>query len=167
MFKKMFHNEQEMCERRLIAVMRRLKIDDSHYNFNWNRSSCYIEFQYKDNTYRMEHSVEAAKEKGIVILRNGLDCLSELVRSLEDLCQITERGTHKLETWLSGMKQSSTEELSEILEEVHISYKSVGKQKHSDYMNMNMNDEFIQVAPEPSLNNIDRNRINLQSQDKS
>ncbi|MDE5414336.1 hypothetical protein [Alkalihalobacterium chitinilyticum] len=166
MFKKMFHNEQEMCERRLIAVMRRLKIDDSHYNFNWNRSSCYIEFQYKENMYRMEHSVESAKEKGIVILRNGLDCLSELVRSLEDLCQITERGTHRLETWLSGMKQSSPEEeMSEFLEEVHIRYKSVGKQKHSDYMNMN--DEVIQVEPEPSLNHLNRNRINLQSQDKS
>lgn len=133
------HNVQDMCERKLKRVMKRLKIEN--FNFNWDRSSCFIEFKYQEISYRMEHSVEKAKAKGKV-LRNGLDCLNELVQSLEDLCQIIERGTYKLDTWISGLKQSSSAEgTPEYLEEVHIRYKSLGKQKHSDY----------NVEPESSL----------------
>ncbi|MGM0877453.1 MAG: hypothetical protein ACQEWV_22640 [Bacillota bacterium] len=162
MFKWMPHKEQDMCEVRLIRVMKRLKIED--FNFNWDRSSCFIEFHYQENLYRIEHSVQKAKEKGITVLRNGLDCLSELVQSLEDLCQIIERGTYKLETWISGMKQSSSAKaIPEFLEEVHIRYKSFGKQKHSEY---NRNEEFIHVAPESSLGDFDRNQINQPSQSK-
>ncbi|HZH62429.1 MAG TPA: hypothetical protein VEY70_23245 [Metabacillus sp.] len=99
--------------------------------------------------------MEKAKEKGLIVLRNGLDCLLELIQSLEDLCQIIERGTYKLETWVSGMKLlSSAEEEPEFVEEVHIRYKSLGKQKHSEY---NRNEEFIHVAPESSLEDFDRN----------
>ncbi len=96
------YKKQDMCERKLIRVMKRLKIED--FSFNWDRSSCFIEFQYQENSYRMEHSVLRAKEKGIIMLRNGLDCLNELVQSLEDLCQIIERGTYKLENWISGFE---------------------------------------------------------------
>ncbi|MGM0876236.1 MAG: hypothetical protein ACQEWV_16065 [Bacillota bacterium] len=163
MFKWMPHKEQGMCERKLKRVMKRLKIED--FNFNWDRSSCFIEFHYQENSYRIEHSVQKAKEKGLIVLRNGLDCLSELVQSLEDLCQIIERGTYKLETWISGMKQSSSvEEIpDEFLEEVHIRYKSFGKQEHSEY---NKNEEFIHVAPESSLGDFDRNQIIQLSQSK-
>jgi hypothetical protein len=148
MFKWKTHKEQDiMCARKLKKIMERLKIED--FNFNWDRSSCYIEFQFQGNSYMMEHSVQKAKEKGLVVLRNGLDCLMELVQSLEDLCQIIERGTYKLETWVSGMKQSSSaKEIPEFLEEVNIRYKSFGKQKHSEY---NKNEEFIYVAPEFEL----------------
>ncbi|WP_209124573.1 hypothetical protein [Alkalihalobacillus sp. BA299] len=155
MFKWMPHKEQHICERKLISVMKRLKIED--FNYNWDRNSCFIEFHYQDNWYRLEHSLQKAKEKGIVMLRNGLDCLSELVQSLEDLCQITARGTYKLETWLFSMKlSSSVEDIPEYLEEVHISYKSLGKQKHSKY---NRNEEFIHVDPEAPLGDFDRNQL--------
>lgn len=150
-----YKDQDIMCERKLKKIMKRLKIE--YYNYNWDRTSCYIEFQYQDNSYRMEHSVQKAKEKGLIVLRNGLDCLLELIQSLEDLCQIIERGTYKLETWVSGMKLlSSTEEEPEFVEEVHIRYKSLGKQKHSEY---NENEEYIHVPPESSLEDFDRNQI--------
>ena len=156
------YKEQEMYERKLIKVMKRLKIEE--FNFNWDRGSCFIEFHYEENTYRLEHSVQKAKEKGVIVLRNGLDCLSELVLTLEDLCQIIERGTYKLETWLSGMELSPIEEdVPEYLEEVHISYKSKGKQKQSDY---NRNDDFIQVAPELSQDAFERNQLLRRAQSK-
>lgn len=164
MFKWMMmpHKEQDTCERRLIRVMKRLKIED--YNFNYDRSRCYIEFQYNENSYRLEHSVQKAKDNGLVMLRNGLDCLTELIQSLEDLCQIIERGTYKLETWLAGMKQSSSkEETSEFLEELHIRYKSLGRQSHSKY---NRSEEFIHVTPESAVEDFDLNEINQRSQRK-
>ncbi|WP_243292702.1 hypothetical protein [Bacillus sp. FJAT-47783] len=160
MFKWKPYKEQETCERRLLRIMKRLKIED--YTFNYDRSRCYIEFQYKDNSYRLEHSVQKARDNGLVMLRNGLDCLTELIQSLEDLCQIIERGTYKLETWLYGMKQSSSEEETpEFLEELHIRYKSLGRQHHSEYHN---GEEFIHVAPDSSLEDFDRNEIIQRSQ---
>src|SRR3954468_24843060 len=130
LFKWMPHKEQGMCERRLRKVMKRLKIEE--FNFNWDRTSCFIEFQYEENSYRMEHSVERAKEKGVIVLRNGLDCLMQLIQSLEDLCQIIERGTYKLENWVSSMRHSSpVEEIPKIQEELQVRYKLLEKQKHS------------------------------------
>lgn len=102
---KWMQTEQDIYEKKLKSVMKRLKIED--FNFNWNRNSCYIEFQYQENSYRMEHSVQIAREKGI-ILGNGLYCLKELVQSLEDLCRIIDRGTYKLETWISGFSRRDT-----------------------------------------------------------
>ena len=101
------HTEQDMCERRVKNVMARLKIEDFH--FNWDRNSCYIEFNYQEHSYKMEHSVQKAKEKGVFALKNGMDCLMELVHSLEDLCRIIDRGTYTLETWVNGMKQEPEE----------------------------------------------------------
>lgn len=151
MFKWMPHKEQYMCERRIIRVMRNFKIEI--FNFNWDRNSCYIEFQYQENTYRMEHSIQNAKEKGVVMLKNGLDCLSQLVQSLEDLFQITKRGTYKFETWISSMKQSSSEEILEFQEEFHIRYSSSRKQKDFEY---NRNEEMY-IAPESSLGDFEQN----------
>jgi hypothetical protein len=55
------------------------------------------------------------------------------------------------------MKQSiSTEEKPEFLEEVHIKYKSFGKQNHSTYAS---NEEFLHVSPESFLEDFDRNQI--------
>lgn len=150
MFKWMPHKEQDTCERKLIRIMKRLKIGD--FTYNWDRGSCFIEFKYQENSYRMEHSVQNAIDKGIV-LRNGMDCLNELVQSLEGLCQIIERGTYKLETWIAGMQQSpSAEEIPEFQEEVHMKYKPLGKQK--------------QLGPESSLVDFDRNQIIQRSQIK-
>jgi hypothetical protein len=150
MFKWMPNKEQDTCERNLKKIMKRLDIGD--FNYNWDRGSCFIEFKYQGNSYRMEHSVQNARDKGIV-LRNGMDCLNELVQSLEGLCQIIDRGTYKLETWIAGMNQSpSAKEIPEFLEEVHMTYKPLAKKKLSD--------------PESSLVDFDRNQIIQRSQIK-
>lgn len=145
LYKWMPHKEQYICERKLIRVIKRLKIED--FNFNWDRSSCFIEFHYQDTPYRLEHSIEKAKERGI-ILRNGLDCLTELTLSLEDLCEIIDRGTYNFETWISGMKQSTpTQEVPEFQEEFHIRYKSSGKHTHPE---LKRHEEFTPFPPESS-----------------
>lgn len=113
----MILNKERDYERQLIKVMRRLKVEN--FYFNWDRNSCFIEFTYQDNSYRMEHSIQKAREKGIV-LRNGMDCLHELIQSLEDLSHMIDRGTYKLETWISGLKQSSSaERFSEYVEDAY------------------------------------------------
>lgn len=146
MFKWKPHNEQYICERRLIKVMKRLKIEQ--YNFNWDRTSCFIEIQYQEHSYRIEHSLQKAKEKGIVMLRTGLDCLVQLVESLEDLSRIIDRGTYRLETWISSLKLLPENETPEFSEEVHIRYKSLGKRLPPID---NRNEEFVLAAPETSL----------------
>ncbi|SDG92046.1 hypothetical protein SAMN05192534_10112 [Alteribacillus persepolensis] len=156
MFNWLPYKDQKISERKLTKVMRRLKIE--HYNFNWDRNSCYIEFRYHGHSYKMGHSVERAKKKGI-ILRNGLDCLSELVDTLENLCEIVDRGTYKLETWISSMQESNslTEDMPAYEEEFHIRYKSVGKQKQSEF---NENADFIPAPSHtPPLQNFENNRM--------
>lgn len=103
-FKWLFRlqTEQDTVEKRVRNIMSRLKVEN--YHFNWDRDSCYIEFSYQEQSYRMDHSISRAKEKGVFGLKNGLDCLMELVLTLEDLCKIIERGTYKLETWVAGME---------------------------------------------------------------
>lgn len=146
LFKWMPHKEQSVCERKLEKAIKRLKVED--FNFNWDRNSCFIEFSYQGEVYRLEHSIEKAKEKGI-LLRNGLDCLNELTQSLEDLCVIIDRGMYDFETWINGMKQSpSPEEIAGYQEEFHIKYKSLGKQDSSE---VNRDEKPVPFPPKPSL----------------
>ncbi|WP_227937194.1 hypothetical protein [Alkalihalobacillus deserti] len=147
---KMKNSEQDICERKLIRIMKNLNV--SYFDYNWDRSSCYIEFRYQDILYRMEHSVEKANSKGTQVLRSGLDSLMELVESLEDLCQIIERGTYKLDTWLSGMKKSTLTENTPTLEDAQVINKSLVKQKYK-------NEEFIIAAPQSSLVDFDRHKV--------
>lgn len=148
LFQGLPHKEQNVCEHRLIKVIKRLKIED--YTFNWDRNSCFIEFLYKQESYRLEHSVEKAKEKGIV-LRNGMDCLNDLTESLEDLCAIIDRGTYRFETWIEGMKQPSVVHAPpEFHEEFQFRYRSLGKQQYPEFQR---NEEFAPFSPENSLRN--------------
>ncbi|ASF39031.1 hypothetical protein CEH05_07850 [Halobacillus halophilus] len=130
LLKLMPYKEQGMVETNLVNVMKRLKIED--FTFNWDRSSCYVEFSYKEEPYKLEHSMEKARKQGI-ILKNGMDCLIELTQSLEDLCVIIDRGTYNFETWISGMKQQEAMNETPIYqEEFHISYKSTGEQARKE-----------------------------------
>ena len=123
------HADQDMCEKRVKNIMTRLKIEDFH--FNWDRNSCYIEFQYQEQSFRMEHSVEKAKEKGVFGVKNGLDCLMELVHTLEDLCRIIERGTYKLADWVAGMEIITYEEKAEETIEDYEEYEEY--EEYDDY----------------------------------
>ncbi|MGD7043042.1 hypothetical protein [Jeotgalibacillus proteolyticus] len=146
MFNWMPHKEQSVCEKKLTRVMKRLKID--YFNFNWDRNSCFIEFTYHDESYKLKHSIEKAKKRG-VILKNGMDCLVDLTQSLEDLCGIIDRGTYNFETWIAGMKQPAAKPV--LQERVHIKYKSFD-QEQPEFI---QNERLIPFASGSNASNFD------------
>ena len=91
----------EIYEAKLEKVMSRLGVEK--YNYNWDRFSCWIEFFYKGNLYRFEHSVENAKNHGNTV-KYGSDVFAQVVLTLEDIARMTERGIYELQTWISGLK---------------------------------------------------------------
>jgi len=91
----------DMYERKLSKVMERLGAEE--FNFNWDRFSCFVEFRYRGELYRFDHSVEKAKTRG-VDLRYGSDSFAQVVLALEDLARMVERGIYELQTWVAGMK---------------------------------------------------------------
>ncbi|MFG6118904.1 hypothetical protein [Thalassobacillus sp. B23F22_16] len=149
LFKWLPYKDQDTSEKRLVEVMKRLKIGD--YHFNWDRSSCYIEFDYKDHSYRLEHSVEKAKRKGI-LLKNGLDCLAALTQTLEDLCVIIDRGTYPFETWIAGMQDDSKEEAPKI-ESKHQNESNAETDKEE------FNKEFIPFRKDSTVRDFERKQV--------
>jgi hypothetical protein len=95
------YGSADQYEKKLEKVMERFGIKD--YNFNWDRFGCWIEFTYKGNLHRFEHSIEKAKSRGVA-LRYGSDAFAQLVLALEDLARMVERGIYDLGTWIEGMK---------------------------------------------------------------
>jgi hypothetical protein len=90
----------DQYEKKLEKVMERLNANELNYNFD--RHGCWIEFRYKGNLYRFDHSVAKAKSKGID-LRYGSDAFAQLVLALEDLARMAERGIYDLQTWIAGL----------------------------------------------------------------
>jgi hypothetical protein len=86
---------------KLDKIMERFQATEC--NFNYDRHGCWVEFRYKGNLYRFEHSIEKAKEKG-TDLRYGSDAFAQVVLALEDLARMAERGIYDLQVWLEGMK---------------------------------------------------------------
>lgn len=129
-------------EKKLARVMEKFGVDS--YNFNYDRFGAWIEFRYKGNLYRFEHSVENAKQHGIN-LSYGSDCFSQLVLALEDLARMINRGIYDLQKWVAGMKflppvieipsffkTLGFEELPESEEEIKTRYRGLAKQLHPD-----------------------------------
>lgn len=81
--------------------MERLGVQEYHYDYG--RWEAWIQFLYKGNLYRFEHSVNKAQEHGQK-LHYGSDCFAQLVLTLEDLARMVERGIYDLQVWVSGMK---------------------------------------------------------------
>ncbi|MDW7673204.1 MAG: J domain-containing protein [Bacillota bacterium] len=79
------------------------KLGADSYNYNFDRHGCWIEFRYKGELYRFDHSTEKAKARGIE-LRYGSDAFAQVVLALEDLARMVERGIYELSTWVAGMK---------------------------------------------------------------
>jgi hypothetical protein len=88
-------------ENKLSRVMERLGAALSDYN--WDRAGAWVEFRYKDQLYRFDHSVDNARAHG-VNLTYGSDAFSQIVLSLEDLARMIERGIYDLSTWVAGMR---------------------------------------------------------------
>lgn len=91
----------DIYEKKLERVMERMGATD--YNYDWGRHGAWIEFFYKGQLYRFDHSVEKARERGFN-LTYGSDVFAQLVITLEDLARMAERGIYELQTWISGMK---------------------------------------------------------------
>ena len=89
-------------ENKLERVMKRLGVQK--YTFNYDRlGMAYVEFQYKGQVYRFDHSIEKAAKRGIT-LKKSSDAFAQIVLSLEDLARMVERGIYELQTWVSGMR---------------------------------------------------------------
>lgn len=88
-------------EKKLENVMNRLGV--AEYNYDWTRKDCFIEFTYKGQFYRFDHSLEkaAAAEQDIHYVS---DLFAQLVITLEDIARMAERGIYDLSTWISGMR---------------------------------------------------------------
>jgi hypothetical protein len=90
-------------ERKLYRVMERFGVPKKDVNWNCDRHGCFVEFKYKGDSYRFDHSVAKARTRG-VSLNFGSDCFAQVVLTLEDLARMVERGIYDLSTWVSGMK---------------------------------------------------------------
>lgn len=93
--------EASTYESKLEKVMGRLGVEK--YDYNWDRFSCWVEFWYKGQLYRFEHSIENAKAHGNNV-RYGSDVFAQVVLTLEDIARMTERGIYELQTWVAGLK---------------------------------------------------------------
>jgi len=90
-------------EVKLRRVMERLGVKKGDFNWNWDRFGGWVEFRYKGELYRFDHTVEKAKAKGVK-LTYGSDAFAQIVLALEDLARMVERGIYDLSTWVAGMK---------------------------------------------------------------
>lgn len=88
-------------EAKLEKVMQRL--DAERFDYNWDRFSCWVEFWYKGQLYRFEHSIDNARLHGNDV-KYGSDAFAQVVLTLEDIARMTERGIYELQTWVAGLK---------------------------------------------------------------
>lgn len=95
------YGDPAMYEKKLNKIMEKLNIEK--YNYDWNRHGGFVEFWYKDEFYKFEHTVEKAKAKGIKLVY-GSDAFAQIVLALEDLARITNRGIYDLQSYIQGVK---------------------------------------------------------------
>lgn len=132
----------DQYKRKLDRVMERLGVEE--YNFNRDQWSCFVEFRYKGELYRFDHSIEKARARGIE-LQYGSDAFAQVVLALEDLARMVERGIYELQTWVAGMKYlpppievpsffkfMGFDQIPSGPEEVVARYKTLAKQFHPD-----------------------------------
>lgn len=93
----------EFYEKKLGKVMERLGIEPEQYDWDCNRTSCWVQFHYKGSLYRFEHSVQNAQARGHK-LSYGSDAFAQVVLALEDLARLVDRGIYDLQNWIAGMK---------------------------------------------------------------
>lgn len=139
---KKIYADVNFYERKLRTVMERLGV--SEYNWNWDRHGGWVDFKYKNEWYRFEHSVQKAQDKGTK-LQYGSDAFAQVVLALEDLARMVERGIYELSTWVAGMRflpppvevppcfrALGFTEIPAGLEDVRERYRNLAKVKHPD-----------------------------------
>lgn len=136
------YGSADSYEAKLRRVMQRLKVKE--FNWNWDRFGGWVEFRYKGELYRFDHTVEKAKAKGVKLMY-GSDAFAQIVLALEDLARMVERGIYDLSTWVAGMKflpaPQQVPECFRVLgfdripadvEEVRARYKLMARSAHPD-----------------------------------
>lgn len=88
-------------EAKLGRVMQRLKATD--WNWNWDRTTAWVRFTVKGQPYYLEQTLDKAQARH-KDLKDGVDCLAQLVLTLEDLARMSERGIYELQTFVAGFK---------------------------------------------------------------
>jgi hypothetical protein len=95
------YGSAQSYESKLARVMERLGVKE--YDYNFDRHGCWIEFRYRGELYRFDHSVAKAKSRG-VNLTYGSDAFAQVVIALEDLARMVELGIYDLSTWVAGLR---------------------------------------------------------------
>lgn len=137
------YTEPVYYEGKLERVMTRLGVDDA-YTYNFDRHGAWVEFKYRGQLYRFDHTVQKARASG-QDLSYGSDAFAQIVLALEDLSRMVERGIYDLSTWVAGMKfLPDTAQLPgwvkllgfELMpsnaEDVKARYRNLAKQYHPD-----------------------------------
>ena len=155
----------EYYEPKLKKVMARLGIEEGSYSWDFSRTAAWVEFFYKGQKYRFEHSVEKAAAHGQKIVY-GTDCFAKIVLSLERLALMVEDGIYDLQIWVAGMKMlpEKTEELippffrylgfdhiPSSVEEVNKQYRKVAPAFHPDTGGTEDNFAELQKAKESAM----------------
>lgn len=131
-------------EKKLAKVMERFGADE--HNYDWGRHTGWVEFRYRGQLYRFEHSVAKAQAKGQSI-RYGSDAFAQIVLALEDLARLVERGLYDLQNWIKGMrflpppvvvpeyfKELGFEHIPGDAAEVEDRFRVLAKQRHPDVL---------------------------------
>jgi hypothetical protein len=164
---KKIYADADNYERKLRRVMERFGVNDD-YNFNYDRFGGWVEFRYKGQLYKFEHSVKKAKESGQKV-QVGSDCFAMIVLALEDLARIVERGIYDLSSWIAGMQYLPSpvempesfrilgfEKMPTSTKDVDVKYRKLAQLYHPDKEGGDA-DEFekIKIAAEQSKKHLE------------
>lgn len=96
-----YQGEAGDWEAKLGRVMDRIQADE--YRWDYSRSGAWVRWTLNGQHYGLEQSVDKAAARK-VSLYNGVDCLAQLILTLEDLARMAERGIYEMSTFMAGFK---------------------------------------------------------------
>lgn len=156
------YGSAQSYEAKLSRVMERLGVKD--YDYNFDRHGCWVQFKYRDEVYRFDHSIAKAKSRG-VNLAYGSDAFAQVVLALEDLARMVERGIYDLSTWVAGLRflpapvevpacfrTLGFEQLPASAEDVKDRYRTLAKERHPDTGGDAETFQRLKAAAEEALN---------------
>jgi hypothetical protein len=83
-------------------IMKRLKVPETDYDWDFSRQAAWIDFKRNGKFNRFEHSVQKAAQFGERII-NGGDAFAQLVMTLGDLELAMRRGTYTFDMFVSSL----------------------------------------------------------------
>lgn len=87
-------------EKKLKTVMERIGI--GKYNYDWNRTGCFVEFLCKGRVFRFEHNLDSDYAKREKLIHVS-DLFAQVVLTLEDLARASDRGLYDFSQIISGL----------------------------------------------------------------